>query len=305
MDTLDHIQHYNFLLRVYGMCALSFFVKNVNADDVLTNRLRFSLCPSSYSHLQNVNTTTFQMCEILSPASSSSHLQNVNTTTFRRIDRSNNIQSDSVTIVDNLCNSKKESFERIQELSGREDLVQMFEVDLRDTEKLEDVFKKNKFDACIHFAALKAVGESVKMPLKYYKNNLTGTLNLLEMMSKYGCKMIVFSSSATVYGTSASPLSEKSGTGVGVTNPYGQTKHMMEQVLRDLYRSDPTWRVVLLRYFNPVGAHASGRIGEDQLRRISLNNLTPVFRTISCRTFNRLRSDVDLISTCSEMTTTR
>ena len=175
--------------------------------------------------------------------------------------------------MDNLCNSKKESFERIKELSGREDLVHMFEVDLRDTEKLEDVFKKNKFDACIHFAALKAVGESVKMPLKYYKNNLTGTLNLLEMMSKYGCKMIVFSSSATVYGTSASPLSEKSGTGVGVTNPYGQTKHMMEQVLRDLYRSDPTWRVVLLRYFNPVGAHASGRIGEDP--KGIPNNLMP------------------------------
>jgi UDP-glucose 4-epimerase len=182
--------------------------------------------------------------------------------------------------VDNFCNSKKESFERIRELSTCSgDQVNVYEVDLRDTEKLEAVFKKNTFDACIHFAALKAVGESVKMPLKYYKNNLTGTLNLLEMMSKYNCKMIVFSSSATVYGTSVSPLSEKSGTGVGVTNPYGQTKHMMEQVLRDLYRSDTTWRVVLLRYFNPVGAHASGRIGEDP--KGIPNNLMPYVQQVA------------------------
>jgi len=132
---------------------------------------------------------------------------------------------------------------------------------------------------CIHFAALKAVGESVKLPLKYYKNNLTGTLNLLELMSEFKCKTIVFSSSATVYGTSKSPLSESSSTGVGVTNPYGQTKHMMEQVLRDLQKSDPAFKVVLLRYFNPVGAHPSGRIGEDP--KGIPNNLMPYVQQVA------------------------
>jgi len=189
-----------------------------------------------------------------------------------------------VTIVDNLCNSSLEAFERVRELSAREDAVDLVRLNLCDESALEAFFKKaydtkNGFDACIHFAALKAVGESVKMPLKYYTNNLTGTLNLLEAMSKYGCKTIVFSSSATVYGSSKSPLSEESMIGVGVTNPYGQTKFMMEQILRDLQKSDPKWKVVLLRYFNPVGAHASGRIGEDP--KGIPNNLMPYVQQVA------------------------
>jgi len=184
-----------------------------------------------------------------------------------------------VTIVDNFCNSKPECLERIQEIAKSTN-VQFFEVDIGDAEALEKVFKSSgKFDSCIHFAALKAVGESLQQPLAYYSNNVGGTLTLLTLLAKYGCKSIVFSSSATVYGSSPSPLSEDSTTGTGITNPYGQTKHMMEQIMTDLYKSDKEWGVVLLRYFNPVGAHESGRIGEDPAG--IPNNLMPFVQQVA------------------------
>eukprot|EP00941_MAST-03F_sp_MAST-3F-sp1_P002959 g2959.t1 len=184
-----------------------------------------------------------------------------------------------VTVIDNICNSKLECLERVKMLSGRTDIT-LFEVDLCNRAALRKVFEEScRFDSVIHFAALKAVGESVKNPLLYYKNNILGTLNLLEMMVEFECKNIVFSSSATVYGTSPSPLSETSTVGVGITNPYGQTKCMMENVLRDVQRANPDWTVVLLRYFNPVGAHESGEIGEDP--KGIPNNLMPYIQQVA------------------------
>lgn len=165
-----------------------------------------------------------------------------------------------VIIVDNLSNSKSMAIERIQELGTRP--VYFYKTDLLDSAHIESIFTEHKIDAVIHFAGLKAVGESVSMPLKYYHNNITGALILCELMAKYGVKKLVFSSSATVYGLSNKlPLTEDMP--LSATNPYGQTKLMIEQVLQDLYVSDPAWSIVLLRYFNPIGAHHSGRIGED------------------------------------------
>jgi UDP-glucose 4-epimerase len=165
-----------------------------------------------------------------------------------------------VVVVDNFSNSKPEAVRRTEELGGRP--FAFHRVDLLDRPALDDVFRRHPVEAVIHFAAFKAVGESVALPLKYYHNNVTGTLILCETMIAHGVKTMVFSSSATVYGdpttvpvTEAAPLA-------GV-NPYGQTKLIMEQVFRDLYRSDESWNIALLRYFNPVGAHESGRIGED------------------------------------------
>ncbi len=165
-----------------------------------------------------------------------------------------------VTVVDNLSNSKEVSLQRIQELTGKS--LQFHQVDLLDYETLDQVFNRSAFDAVIHFAGLKAVGESVGIPLRYYHNNVTGTLTLLEIMKKHNLQNIVFSSSATVYGDpKIVPITEDFP--LSATNPYGRTKLIIEDILRDLFHAEPQWNIALLRYFNPVGAHVSGRIGED------------------------------------------
>ena len=165
-----------------------------------------------------------------------------------------------VTVLDNLDNSSVVSLERVEELTGKK--LKFYEVDLLDYEATNKVFEENKFDAVIHFAGLKAVGESVSMPLRYYHNNITGTLNLCDIMSKHNVKKLVFSSSATVYGDPHTvPIKEDFP--LSATNPYGQTKLTIEYILKDLYKSDNEWDIAILRYFNPVGSHESGRIGED------------------------------------------
>jgi UDP-glucose 4-epimerase len=167
----------------------------------------------------------------------------------------------SVIVVDNLSNSKFESLRRVQEITGKS--LEFHQVDLLDYDALERVIAENRVEAVVHFAALKAPGESVMQPLRYYHNNLTGTLNLCRCMQAHGVKNIVFSSSATVYGeVNQPPLNEEMPLG-SVINPYGWTKLMMEQILRDVFTADASWNIAILRYFNPVGAHASGRIGED------------------------------------------
>lgn len=166
-----------------------------------------------------------------------------------------------VVVVDNFYNSKREALKRTAELAGKQ--FAFYECDIRDAEGLTKVFRQEKIDAVIHFAGLKAVGESCVKPLEYYDNNINGTLVLCDVMRKNGCKKIVFSSSATVYGmNNVSPLKETMPTG-GTTNPYGTTKYMIEIILSDLYKADNEWSISLLRYFNPIGAHESGRIGED------------------------------------------
>ena len=166
-----------------------------------------------------------------------------------------------VIILDNFYNSKREVLRRIGELSGKE--FGFYECDIRDRAGLDRIFQKEKIDAVIHFAGLKAVGESCVKPLEYYENNVGGTVTLCEAMRDAGVKKMVFSSSATVYGmNNPSPLREDMPAG-GTTNPYGTTKLMIEQILQDLYQSDHEWSITLLRYFNPIGAHKSGRIGED------------------------------------------
>ena len=167
----------------------------------------------------------------------------------------------SVVVVDNLVNSNPESLRRVAKIIGKE--IPFYKADVRDAEALDKIFKENKIDAVIHFAGLKAVGESVEKPLEYYHNNMTGTFILLDVMRKNGVKNIIFSSSATVYGDPAIiPITEECPKGQ-CTNPYGQTKSMLEQVLIDVQKADPEWNVVLLRYFNPIGAHQSGTIGEN------------------------------------------
>ena len=164
-------------------------------------------------------------------------------------------------VYDNLSNSSKESLKRVEKIIDKEVLFQ--EGDIRDTDKLKEVFANNSIDSVIHFAGLKAVGESVEQPLEYYDNNVVGTLRLLEVMKEFDCKKIVFSSSATVYGDPlTTPITEDFPVG-NTTNPYGTSKYMIERILEDLYISDHNFKVAILRYFNPVGAHESGNIGED------------------------------------------
>lgn len=166
-----------------------------------------------------------------------------------------------VVIVDNFYNCKKSSLDRIRALVDRD--FKFYECDIRDKEGMDKIFKAEDIDSVIHFAGLKAVGESVHKPLEYFDNNVNGTLVLLDVMRNNGCKKIVFSSSATVYGmNNISPLTEEMEVG-GVTNPYGRTKYMIECILKDLYTSDNSWSICLLRYFNPIGAHKSGTMGED------------------------------------------
>ncbi len=176
----------------------------------------------------------------------------------------------NVVVVDNLSNSSYESLRRVQKLTGK--TVTFYENDIRDTEALEKIFSAHQFDAVIHFAAFKAVGESCKLPLKYYENNISGTVNLLKVMDKFGVKKIIFSSSATVYGTPEKlPLDENCH--LSTTNPYGATKLMMENIMTDVWKADNEWNIILLRYFNPVGSHESGLIGEDP--KGIPNNLMP------------------------------
>lgn len=165
-----------------------------------------------------------------------------------------------VIVVDNLYNSKEESLHRVQELTGKK--LIFHKVDILDREALKSVFNHYSIDAVIHFAALKSVGESVSIPLQYYHNNVTGTLTLLDVMKESNVRNIVFSSSATVYGLSSEPPF-KEDYPLSAINPYGHTKLMMEEILRDLSYAEPEWNIAILRYFNPVGAHPSGRIGED------------------------------------------
>ena len=166
----------------------------------------------------------------------------------------------NVIIIDNLSNSKKEVVNYIKEITGCD--VTLYIGDVCDKDLLRKIFNENKIDSVIHFAGYKAVGESVKLPLKYYRNNLDSTLSLCEVMSEFDCKNLVFSSSATVYGL-PKKLPIKEDFPLSTTNPYGTTKLMIERILKDLYTSDNTWHIALLRYFNPIGAHSSGLLGED------------------------------------------
>jgi UDP-glucose 4-epimerase len=189
-----------------------------------------------------------------------------------------------IVVVDSFCNSKPEALKRVSEITGKE--FPVYHIDLLQKDELEAVFSRHSIEAVIHFAGLKAVGESVAIPLRYYHNNITGTLILCEVMQAYSVKKIVFSSSATVYGTPKRvPISEDFP--LQATNPYGRTKLMIEEILRDLYVSDNEWSIALLRYFNPIGAHPSGRIGEDP--NGIPNNLMPYITQVAIGKFKELR----------------
>ena len=176
-----------------------------------------------------------------------------------------------VVVVDNLYNASEKALDRVEKITGKK--VVFYNADIRDKQAMNDIFDKEKVDAVIHFAGLKAVGESVVKPIEYYENNIAGTLNLCDAMRNHGVKNIIFSSSATVYGDPAFiPITEECPKGT-CTNPYGWTKWMLEQILTDLHTADPEWNVILLRYFNPIGAHKSGMIGEDP--KGIPNNLLP------------------------------
>lgn len=182
-----------------------------------------------------------------------------------------------VVVLDNLYNSSEKALERVEQITGKK--VTFYKADILDKEAMNAIFDKEDIDSVIHFAGLKAVGESVAKPLEYYHNNMTGTFNLCDVMRNHGVKKIIFSSSATVYGDPAFiPITEECPKGK-ITNPYGQTKGMLEQVLTDLHVSDPEWSVVLLRYFNPIGAHKSGMIGEDP--KGIPNNLVPYIAQVA------------------------
>lgn len=188
-----------------------------------------------------------------------------------------------VVIVDNLSNSKEAVLDRIQQITGTKPTF--YKVDMTDKAALRGVFEKEKFSDVIHFAGLKAVGESVRKPLEYYRNNLDSTMNLLELMREFGVKNIVFSSSATVYGNPATvPITEDFP--LSCTNPYGQTKLMIEYILKDLYKADASFNIALLRYFNPIGAHPSGLIGEDP--NGIPNNLVPYITQVAVGKLERL-----------------
>ena len=189
-----------------------------------------------------------------------------------------------IVIIDDFSNSKPEVLGKIKEITGKD--FKFYEIDYLDREKLESVFKENKIDAVMNFAGFKAVGESVKEPLKYYRNNISGAITLLETMQKFNVKKFVFSSSATVYGTPETvPITEDSKVG-GTTNPYGTTKLYIEQILKDLYNSDNSWDIAILRYFNPIGAHESGLIGEEP--QGIPNNLMPYVVRVAAGILNEL-----------------
>lgn len=181
-----------------------------------------------------------------------------------------------VVVMDNFSNSKPVVLDRLKEITGKS--IRFYKADMLDRDSMEIIFRENKIDSCIHFAGLKAVGESVEQPLRYYYNNLTGTLRLCELMSEYGAKRIVFSSSATVYGK-PERVPIKEDFPLSTENPYGETKLIIERILSDLYNADNEWSVTILRYFNPAGAHRSGRIGEDP--RGIPNNLMPYITQVA------------------------
>ncbi len=183
-----------------------------------------------------------------------------------------------IDVLDNLFNSKITVLDKIEEIAGKR--PNFYEIDLLDMDKMDKLFEDNKYDLVIHFAGLKAVGESVEKPLKYYENNVGGTINLLKCMQKHDVRKIIFSSSATVYGEQpVAKLDETMPTGLGITNPYGETKHVIEEILKDVAESDPKFEAVILRYFNPVGNHPSGLIGEDP--NDIPNNLMPIIMKVS------------------------
>ncbi|MBT2665605.1 UDP-glucose 4-epimerase GalE [Bacillus sp. ISL-4] len=189
----------------------------------------------------------------------------------------------NIVILDNLSNSNFESINRVRELTGKD--FPFYKCDLLDRDELNTIFENHNFEAVMHFAGLKAVGESVEIPLNYYHNNITGTINLCDLMAKHDVKKLVFSSSATVYGHPESvPIDESFP--LSATNPYGRTKLMIEDILRDLYISDSTWRIALLRYFNPIGAHESGRIGENP--NGIPNNLMPYITQVAIKKREKL-----------------
>ena len=193
----------------------------------------------------------------------------------------------SITIIDNLINSKKDVINKLEKLTQK--TVNFIEGDLLNINMLDQTFKNNNFDIVIHFAGLKAVGESVEKSLLYYQNNINSTLNLIEIMAKYNCYNLIFSSSATVYGTSKSPLTETSDIGIGISNPYGRTKYMIELILKDLCVSNDKWNITSLRYFNPVGADKSGLIGENP--NGIPNNLMPFILKVAVQ--NNLNNFID------------
>lgn len=191
-----------------------------------------------------------------------------------------------VTIIDNLSNSSMKVYDNILELVKFPEHFHFVNGDVTNQKDLEPIFQSRNIDGIIHFASLKSVGESIEQPLVYYNQNLNGTLCLLEMMKKYNCKKFIFSSSATVYGTQEPPLLETHQTGVGLTNPYGQTKYFQEQILQDFSKVHPDFEITLLRYFNPVGAHPSGLIGEDP--NGIPNNLFPFVLRVASRQYKEL-----------------
>ncbi len=194
-------------------------------------------------------------------------------------------KNEDLVIVDNFVNSKPEVLDKIRKITGKD--FKFYEVDILDEKKLNEVFKENKIESVIHFAGLKAVGKSVEKPIEYYHNNITGTLVLLKLMKKHNCKKIVFSSSATVYGTPEKvPLTEECKVG-GTTNPYGTTKLFIEQILKDVYVADKEFSICLLRYFNPIGAHSSGLIGEDP--NDIPNNLMPYITGVASRKIRNIK----------------
>jgi UDP-glucose 4-epimerase len=198
-----------------------------------------------------------------------------------------------IIIIDNLVNSSLDVLQKIKDITNREDIL-FFNIDIRDSLKLENLFVEYKIGLVIHFAALKSVSESIKNPLQYYDYNISGTINLLNIMKKYDCKKIIFSSSATVYGVNEYPVNENSTIGVGITNPYGMTKYMIEQILQDLYISNNDWSIIILRYFNPIGSHPSGLIGENP--NDIPNNLFPYLLKVSTgrlSTLNIFGNDYD------------
>lgn len=188
-----------------------------------------------------------------------------------------------VVAIDNFSNSSMESVRRVENLTGKK--IHFYKADILDKEELTNIFSKESIDAVIHFAGLKAVGESCQIPLKYFKNNLSGTITLLEVMEQFGVKNLVFSSSATVYGDPKSvPVTEEFP--LSATNPYGRTKLMIEEMLRDLYQSDRSWNIAILRYFNPIGAHESGEIGEDP--NGIPNNLVPYIAKVASGVLDKI-----------------
>ncbi|HMS31030.1 MAG TPA: UDP-glucose 4-epimerase GalE [Candidatus Saccharibacteria bacterium] len=195
-------------------------------------------------------------------------------------------QDHEVVVIDNLSNSSSESLKRVEKITNKK--IRFIESDVQNEVTLNQIFSDHKLDAVIHFAGLKSVGESVSNPLLYYRNNLESTLILCDVMKKFGVKKLVFSSSATVYGTPKElPIHETSQTGVGITNPYGQTKYIIEKILKDIANSDRSLSITLLRYFNPIGAHESGLIGENPSG--IPNNLLPYISQVAVGKLNKLK----------------